>query len=148
MLLYYVHLLYSLGGGRCNLYPLVCRSGSVLCPIRSCLMVISFRLLVWLNPSAPMYLRGSVGWGHRLVSVSPKKLTWRGWTRSCFPTAVAGHWYCVPEPLTLECTGVWPAQSDGDPTLDVSACPRVRLAPLFCEASGYPFKGIWSLHTK
>ena len=37
-------------------------------------------------------------------------------------------------------------QSDGDPTLDISAGPRVRLPPLFCEANSYPFQGGHLLH--
>ena len=31
-------------------------------------------------------------------------------------------------------------QSDGNPTLDVSAHPRVGLLPLCCEATSYPFR--------
>ena len=32
-------------------------------------------------------------------------------------------------------------QSDGDPTLDLSARPGVGLPTLCCEAAGYPFQG-------
>ena len=37
-------------------------------------------------------------------------------------------------------------QSDGNPTLDVSARLRVGLNSLFCEATGYPFKGRRQFH--
>ena len=41
-----------------------------------------------------------------------------------------------------------PHQIDGDPTIDVSARPRVGFPPLFGEATGYPFKGSRCLHTQ
>ena len=39
-------------------------------------------------------------------------------------------------------------QSDGDPTLVVSARPRVGLPPICCEAAGYPFQGSFHLYTQ
>ena len=39
-----------------------------------------------------------------------------------------------------------PHQSDGDPTLDVSACPGVGMLPLCCEADGHPLQGSRRLH--
>ena len=39
-------------------------------------------------------------------------------------------------------------QSDGNPTLDVSARPVVGIMPLFCDADGYSFQGSRSLHTQ
>ena len=41
-----------------------------------------------------------------------------------------------------------PAQSYGDPTLDVSVRPRVGLTPLCCKAGVYSFQGIQRLHTQ
>ena len=44
---------------------------------------------------------------------------------------------------------VWgPHKSDCNPTLDISACPWVRLPSLCCEATGYPFQGSHHLHTQ
>ena len=40
-----------------------------------------------------------------------------------------------------------PHQRDGNPTLDVSACPEVGLLPLCCDASGHPFQVSRRLHT-
>ena len=39
-----------------------------------------------------------------------------------------------------------PHQSDGDPTIGISACPRVALPTRCCEAGGYPFQGSCRLH--
>ena len=39
-------------------------------------------------------------------------------------------------------------QSDGDPTLDVSARPGVGVTSLCCEADGYPSQGSQHLHTQ
>ena len=39
-------------------------------------------------------------------------------------------------------------QSDGDPTLDVSARPGVGLPLIFRESDGYPFQGSRGLHTQ
>ena len=39
-------------------------------------------------------------------------------------------------------------QSDGDPTLDISARPGEGLQPICCEAAGYPFQGSCRLHTQ
>ena len=41
-----------------------------------------------------------------------------------------------------------PHQIDGDPTIDVSARPRVWLPPFCGEATGYTFKVIRCLHTQ
>ena len=47
--------------------------------------------------------------------------------------------WCPPGPLDAPICG--PHQSDGNPTIDISARPRVGLPPLCCEATGYPFQG-------
>ena len=41
-----------------------------------------------------------------------------------------------------------PHKSYGDPTLDLSARPRVGMPTLFCEAYGYHFQGINRLQTQ
>ena len=47
------------------------------------------------------------------------------------------HWHS--EPLDTLVCGLY--QSDGYPTIDLSARFRVRLLPLCCEATGYSFQG-------
>ena len=41
-----------------------------------------------------------------------------------------------------------PHQSDGNPTLDVSAHPSVGFSPLCCEVTGYPLQYIRFFHTQ
>ena len=54
----------------------------------------------------------------------------------------------MPTPWTLDAPLFGPYQSYGDPTIDVSAHPRVGLPPLCCEVTGYPFQGSRRLHTQ
>ena len=51
-----------------------------------------------------------------------------------------------PEPPDAPVCG--PHQFDGNPTLDVSACPVVGIPPLCCKVTGYPFQVSHSLHTQ
>ena len=51
-----------------------------------------------------------------------------------------------PGPLDTQVCS--PHQSDDDPTLDVSARPRVGLPSFCCEVNGYPFQVSRRLHTQ
>ena len=103
----------------------------------------------WIRPSYPIYICGVVRGGSWAgCGVFPERLSEQVGPRAVLPLRELNDDIMCRQPRPPDALVCGPHQSDGNPTFDISARPRIGLLPLFCEVDGYPFQVSLRLHTQ
>ena len=147
-------MFYIVKGGWCPLYPLVLRSGSILCLIRSCrfyhlpdsalIYIAETDYAISSDVSKGLGQGGVLAWSGDITSRLPEQVE----PGAIFPLRALDSDLVRQHPGPPDATVCGLHQIDGDPTIDVSAHPGVGLPPLCCKEAGYLFQGIQRLHTE